>query len=141
MTKAAKPAKTGKKPVKAAKPPETTGEKVKRVPPTAFKPGAEWTGNAAGRPPGSRNKFCKAMLNDFAEVWRTAVDDSGKGAGRAALETLAQKSPGAFVRAALQWVPQEFELGENTNGAFRQIWEALAANKTPKPPTESDDDD
>lgn len=105
-----------------------------------FKAGAEWNGNSKGRPAGSRNVFCKQMLNDFAEVWREAKGKGGKPAGLQALRTLRDKEPGQFVRAAMNWVPHEFDIGESSQTAFRQIWEALAKGKAPTPEAESGDD-
>lgn len=102
----------------------TVGDQPKTDKPWQFKPGQ--SGNPAGRPKGSRNKFCKAMLEDFAEVWAIG--------GPKALRAMAKKAPGAFVNASLRWLPQEFDIGDKTQSSFRQIWEALAAGKMPAPP-------
>lgn len=132
-----KPKKSGKKATvdkkaKTTAVPETTGDKQgKGRESTQFKPGV--SGNPAGRPKGSRNKFCKAMLQDFAEVW-----DRG---GIEALMQLQKDKPGEFVRASLQWVPQEFELGDKTQGSFRQLLEALTTGKVPASVPDADDDD
>lgn len=118
-----------KKPAKVEAPakPEETGKNLGN----RFQPGQ--SGNPAGRPAGSRNKFTKAMLNDFAEVWAEG--------GKDALKRLQKRKPGEFVRAALHWVPDEFELGDSAQTEFRKMWEALATGKIPKPKTEGEDDD
>lgn len=129
-----------KKAAKAAKGPEGAGKmQGKGSEATQFKPGQ--SGNPGGKRPGTRNRFCKQMLEDFATVWREAVDEEGRPGGLQALRKVREDKPDAFVRAAMQWVPTEFELGDQTQGAFRQIWEALANGKIPKPETESGDDD
>lgn len=115
-----------------AKNPAITGElQVDGRVRTQFKPGV--SGNPAGRPAGSRNKFCKAMLDDFANTWREG--------GKEALQKMMANKPNEFVRASLQWVPQEFDVGDKTQGAFRQLWEALATGKIPSQPLGETDGD
>ena len=98
---------------------------------TWFKPGQ--SGNPAGKTKGTRNAFCKAMLKDFADTWKEGGID--------ALRKVMDEKPELYVRAAMHWVPREFDLGDNTQGAFRQIWEALATGKVPAQPSEEADED
>lgn len=63
-----------------------------------WKPGQ--SGNPAGRPLGSRNRFSEDFLRDFHEMWLAL--------GRPALETMAMMNPAEFVRAAVALVPKEF---------------------------------
>jgi Family of unknown function (DUF5681) len=62
-----------------------------------WKPGQ--SGNPAGRPLGSRNRFSEDFLRDFHEMWLAL--------GRPALETMAMMNPAEFVRAAVALVPKE----------------------------------
>lgn len=98
--------------------------------PWQFKPGQ--SGNPLGRPKGSRNRFCKAMLDDFTEVWREG--------GKAALTQMRDEKPNEFVRAALHWVPEQYDIGDNTQTAFRQLWEAWTTGKLPTLKPEDDEE-
>lgn len=123
----------------AAKSPEITGEKLEKKPGT-FKPGAEWTGNKAGRPPGSRNKLCKRFIEDLSEVWHEA-NDTGKGKGIAAIRAIAADQPAKFVSVVSDLVPKEFDLGDRTTATFAQLWKAFGTGKVPKIEIEGDTDD
>lgn len=116
---------------------DKTGKKVRGVP---FKPGAEWNGNAKGRPKGSRNKLCKRFIEDLRTVW-DEMNEQGRGKGIEALRALAAERPDAFVKAVGNLVPREFDLGERTSGGFRSVWELLITGKLPAPPMEDDDDE
>lgn len=79
----------------------TTGKKLANA--TSFKPGAEWHGNASGRPRGSRNKlsaeFVAAMCQDFEK------------SGAAVIAKVRDEKPEAYLRIIASLVPQQVELG------------------------------
>ena len=98
-------------------PTDATEKKLKNLKP--FKPGAEWTGNASGRPPGSRNKLCAQYIDDLQTVWKEE--------GIKAIRAAARKRPVAFMNAVGNLVPREFDLGDRTRDVgFVEIWRALA---------------
>ncbi len=92
---------------------------------TRFKPGAEWRGNAAGRPKGLRNTISRDFLSDVITVWNEA-NAEGNHTGLDALRTLAATQPGKFVAAVGNLVPREFSLDDETQEGFAGIWAALA---------------
>jgi len=57
------------------------------------------SGNPAGRPEGSRNKFAGALFDDVYETWQTH--------GRAALIVTAEQYPNEFVRVCASLMPRE----------------------------------
>jgi hypothetical protein len=52
-----------------------------------------------GRPPGAKNKLVEDFLTDFHEAWVAH--------GRTALESMVEKEPSSFVRAAVQLMPKD----------------------------------
>jgi hypothetical protein len=88
-----------------------TGEKAGR-----FKPGAEWTGNRAGRPKGSNDKLSKAFVAALA-------DDFAKH-GMAVIAKVRQKSPAIYLRIVADLVPKDFNL---KHGMHEEALEALRA--------------
>ena len=60
------------------------------------------SGNPAGRPRGSRNKFNEAFLADFIDAWQRT--------GREALTRVAAETPGVFVRVAASLLPRHFKM-------------------------------
>jgi hypothetical protein len=110
--------------------PANTGKKLgNRMPrggeATRFKPGAEWRGNAAGRPKGLRNVVSRDFLTDIITVWNEA-NEQGNKTGLDALRELAATRPGQFVAAVGNLVPREFSLDDETQEGFMGIWQALA---------------
>jgi hypothetical protein len=79
----------------------TTDPKLK-APPTAFKSGAEWTGNRAGRPKGSRNKlgedFLAALQADFSAHGVTAI------------ETVRSERPHEYLKVIAGILPKELNV-------------------------------
>jgi hypothetical protein len=65
-----------------------------------FQPGE--SGNPAGRPKGSRNKFNELFLVDFIAAWEHH--------GTEALSRTAAESPGVFVRVAASLLPRHFKM-------------------------------
>ena len=87
-----------KKPQATVKPDnaETT---AKKVPGRPFKAGAEWTGNAAGRPKGSRHKLEEDFVSDLCVAWKKH--------GVTAIEEIAANDAATFVRVAASVIPKE----------------------------------
>lgn len=83
-----------------------------------FKKGAEWTGNAEGRPKGARNRLCTQYIEDLHTVWKEE--------GIKAIRTAAKKRPVAFIHAVGNLVPREFDVGESTGTKIdlMSIWRA-----------------
>lgn len=71
-----------------------------------FKAGAEWKGNARGRPKGSRNKLGEAFLADMHEAWLQR--------GRAAIEEVIETRPHEFLKVVAGILPKDVNL--NVNG-------------------------
>jgi Family of unknown function (DUF5681) len=82
-----------------ARRPESTGGKQVTRESTQFRPGQ--SGNAAGRPKGSRNKLSEEFFQDLYDVW--------KAFGKPALETMAMLYPAEFVRLVASLMPKEPE--------------------------------
>jgi hypothetical protein len=74
---------------------------------TRFKAGAEWRGNAAGRPKGARSKLTTEFFENFHAAWQEHGAD--------ALKKVAESSPRDFVRAAAMLMPKEVELKSPLN--------------------------
>jgi hypothetical protein len=89
-----------KKPATAA---DTTAKKLANL--TNFKPGAEWTGNAKGRPKGSRNKlgeeFIAAMHDDFTKH------------GAATIAKVREERPADYVKVIAGILPKELNVTTN----------------------------
>ena len=96
---------------------EHTAKKVRRGPGRPFKPGAEWRGNAAGRPPGARNRYSEDYLNDFHDVWRTH--------GKKAIQELAAKRPSDFVRIGAAILTKHGEYNQEHADGFLEVLVAL----------------
>lgn len=88
--------------IDAAATSDVTGQKVASD--TTFKSGAEWTGNRAGRPRGSRNKLSEDFIADFHEAWKTH--------GKSAIADMAVNDTTKFVQCAASLMPKEFTIKE-----------------------------
>jgi Family of unknown function (DUF5681) len=82
-----------------ARRPESTGGKQVTRESTQFRP--RQSGNAVGRPKGSRNKLSEEFFQDLCDVW--------KAFGKPALETMAMLYPVEFVRLVASLMPKEPE--------------------------------
>lgn len=79
----------------------TTDPKLK-APPTAFKAGAEWTGNRAGRPKGSRNKLGEDFL--------TALQADFSAHGIAVIQTVREERPHEYLKVIAGILPKELNV-------------------------------
>ena len=123
--------------------PDSTGKKLIKPRPTAFRPGAEWKGNAEGRPKGSRNRLSEAFIADVHDVWRmvgTLNDEeiAALPAGKRALVLIA-----AGRTAVGNLVPKEFDvdLKHDASADFRKFLEAAASGKFRRGKVDKAEDD
>lgn len=90
---------------------------AKKVPGRPFKAGAEWNGNAAGRPKSSRNKltedFLKALSDDFEQH------------GRSAIQTVREEEPAKYLTVVAQLVPKDVDVNIKGGEIFEKIWRLI----------------
>jgi hypothetical protein len=67
-----------------------------------FQKGNNGSNGTGGRPLGSRNKLCKAMLEDLAADWREG--------GAAAIRIMRMERPAEYVRVMCSILPKELIL-------------------------------
>jgi hypothetical protein len=79
---------------------DNSEKKLKNLKP--FKPGAEWSGNAAGRPKGSRNKLSEEFI--------AALNEDFERHGKAVIETVRKTKPADYLRIVAALVPKEFSV-------------------------------
>src|ERR1700704_5537104 len=89
-----------------------------------FEPGNTYGRNGlAGRPKGSRNKLCRAVLEDLMADWHEG--------GAAAIKIMRMERPSEYVRAMVSILPKELILEsgmENLDdGELDQLIEMLRA--------------
>jgi len=82
---------------------------------TSFKPGE--SGNLAGRPKGTRNKFSEVFLKDFLSSWEEGGID--------ALKKVRDEDPAAFLRVAASLLPKDINVNTNQEAAFDRFIEGL----------------
>jgi hypothetical protein len=115
----------GKKPVS-----DTTEKKLRNLKP--FKSGAEWTGNAAGRPKSSRHKlnedFLKALCDDFEQH------------GRGAITTVREKEPAKYLTVVAQLVPKDVDVNIKGGEIFEKLWRLIGEDVVAALPDEEGDD-
>src|SRR5262249_28323611 len=70
-----------------------------------FQPGANWRGNALGRPKGSRNKLAEAFIADVYADWLEH--------GISTLVRVREKQPAAYLRAVAALLPQHIEVSDD----------------------------
>ena len=128
--------------------PDSTGKKLTKRRPTAFRPGAEWKGNAKGRPKGTRNRLSEDFIADLHDVWRmvgTLKDEeiAVLPAGKRALVLIAAARPVSFVTAVGNLVPKEFDvdLKHDASADFRKFLEAATSGKFRRGKVDKAEDD
>jgi hypothetical protein len=102
---------------------DTTEKKTKKrpAPPHAFKSGAEWTGNRAGRPKGSRNKLSEDFISELAAKFEAQ--------GPAVIDRVIEESPAKFLQMVADLVPKDFHIQHDAGDAFLQLWQGMAGGK------------
>ncbi len=95
----------------------TPEPRKRKAPKTAFKPGVDWTGNAAGRPKGIKNliqrDYLMAMQADFMQF---GVD---------AIVKMREKNPGRYIEAIGRLMPQEHSWDEEQAESFVEVLKYL----------------
>jgi hypothetical protein len=81
----------------------------------AWKPGQ--SGNPAGRPLGARNRYSEDYINDFHDVWRTH--------GKKAIQKLAAKRPGDFVKIGATILSKHGEFNQDQADSFLEVLQYL----------------
>jgi hypothetical protein len=89
------------------------------VPGKPFKSGAEWNGNAAGRPKGSRSRLTEDFLSAVAEDFEKH--------GRAALSKVREEDPSTYLRVVAQIIPKETDLTVKGDDAFVALWQKVSS--------------
>jgi len=84
-----------------------------------FKAGDEWTGNAAGRPKGSRNALGEAFIKDMYAKWQER--------GSEAITEMINNDPGAFVRVVAGILPKELVVKDELSEVSDEELAALVA--------------
>jgi hypothetical protein len=92
---------------------------AKKVPGRPFKAGADWTGNAAGRPKGARSRLTEDFLSAVAEDFEKH--------GKSALTKVREEDPSTYLRVVAQLIPKESELNIKGDDAFVKVWTAVAS--------------
>jgi hypothetical protein len=92
---------------------------AKKVPGIPFKSGAEWNGNAAGRPKGARNKLTEDFLQAVAEDFEKH--------GKEALKTVREEDPSTYLRVVAQIIPKETDLTVKGDDAFVALWQKVSS--------------
>ena len=88
--------------LKSTTPRRNTGKKLGNA--TSFKSGAEWRGNSAGRPKGSRNKLTAEFI--------AAMSDDFEANGAAVIAKVRTEKPEAYLKLVASLVPQRVEVDE-----------------------------
>jgi hypothetical protein len=96
---------------------DTTEKKLSNLKP--FKAGPEWSGNAAGRPKGSRHKITEDFLSAVAEDFEKH--------GKEALKTVREEDPSTYLRVVAQIIPKESELTVKADDAFVNLWQKVSS--------------
>lgn len=94
--------------------PDNTEKKLKKGP-VKFQPGDKWTGNAKGRPKGSRNKFAEEFVKDFLADWEAN--------GRAAIKRARRTDPVSYLRVAASLLPKDFNINVSSEAELEKMLE------------------
>jgi hypothetical protein len=100
---------------------DNSEKKLKNLKP--FKPGAEWSGNAAGRPKGSRNRLSEEFIAALCEDFELH--------GEAVIEMVRQAKPADYLRIVAALVPKEFSVegGSLEDLSDEELMQAIADNR------------
>lgn len=88
---------------------------------TQFKPGAAWRGNAKGRPIGSRNKVCSALLD--------AITDDFLKYGPSVIVKVRKEQPAIYLKYVFGILPTHFGFDQEGGDGLRHLSELLAASQ------------
>jgi hypothetical protein len=84
---------------------------------TQFKPGAEWRGNARGRPKGVKNEINREFLLAVQAEWMKH--------GKAAIAKMRTRNPARFVEMVARLLPKEHSVDEDQADGFLEVLVAL----------------
>ncbi len=76
------------------------------------------SGNPAGRPKGSRNKFSE----NYIDAMQRAFEERGV----AAIHAVIDESPAEFLRLCSAIVPKQFGVEEGSQDCFLALWRAIS---------------
>jgi len=96
-----------------------------------FKSGAEWRGNAKGRPKGSRHKLSSQFIEDLHDAWMEHGPDI--------IRFSIVKNPVAVLEAVSRLVPRDFQVTVEAGQSFRTLLQAI--NSGTLPPRQSSEDE
>jgi hypothetical protein len=96
----------------------STDKRLRNLKP--FKSGAEWTGNKAGRPKGSRNKINEEFLAALCEDFELH--------GKEVIVKVREERPDVYLKVVASLQPKEIDVRERTieDLSDQEIFEALA---------------
>ena len=89
------------------------------------------SGNPKGRKKGVRDALAQSFIDDLYAMWKEA--------GPRILVAAAMRNPADIVNAVAKLVPKDFQVTVNPGTGFRELWEALANGKAPKPIVHEDE--
>jgi hypothetical protein len=84
---------------------------------TQFKPGAEWRGNARGRPKGVKNEINREFLLAMQAEWMKH--------GKAAIAKMRTRNPARFVEMVARLLPKEHSVDEDQADSFLEVLKHL----------------
>jgi Family of unknown function (DUF5681) len=106
----------------ASKAPGRANKGIESTRPKAKTGNPNWekgvSGNPAGRPKGSRNKFSENLISAFcADFERNGVE---------VIAAVRSESPVDYLRLAVSIVPKQFGIEESSQDCFMKLWHAIS---------------